>query len=146
MHHHEDSRTINHMMPKLSNTIPKAHIDIHDRRDAPRFRSRSATIKVKTPKKTPNAAQPSNNPELMYTPLPLLLPPSRRSRRPRRSRLDAPRVGLAPVAPVTDARAYTSPARGLGAAGQFLPLTLAVRFDAFKGFSMRHAARFARRS
>jgi hypothetical protein len=53
------------MMPKLSNTIPKAHIDIHDRRDAPRFRSRSATIKVKTPKKTPNAAQSSNKPLIM---------------------------------------------------------------------------------
>src|SRR4028118_1402855 len=127
MHHHEDSRTINHMMPKLSNTIPKAHIDIHDQRDAPRFRSRSATTKVKTPKKTPNAAEPSNNPELMYTPLPLLLPPSRRSRRPGLSRRDAPRAGLAPV---TDASPYTSPARGLGA-GQFLPLTLAVGLRCF---------------
>ncbi len=32
---------------------------------------------MKTPKKTPNAAQSSNNTELMYTSLPLLVPSRR---------------------------------------------------------------------
>ena len=56
MHHHEDTVTINLTRLKHSNTIPKAHTIIHDQRDAPRFRSRSATTKVITPKKTPSAA------------------------------------------------------------------------------------------
>jgi hypothetical protein len=56
MHHHEDTITINLKRLKHSNTIPKAPSIIHDQRDAPRFRSRSATSKVKTPNTTPNAA------------------------------------------------------------------------------------------
>ena len=56
MHHHEDTITINLKRLKHSNTIPKAPSSIHDQRDAPRFRSRSATSKVKTPNTTPNAA------------------------------------------------------------------------------------------
>jgi hypothetical protein len=56
MHHHEDIITINLKRLKDSNTIPKAHSIIHDQRDAPRFRSRSAISKVKIPNTIPNAA------------------------------------------------------------------------------------------